>query len=212
VPSIYSVKPLFQKSLRPLVRLLARIGVTANQVTLLACALSITTGILLIAFRGRPRLMLILPLFFFLRMAMNAIDGMLAREFSQKSDLGAYLNELTDVVSDSFLYLPFAYLGVFEPLWIGIIIVLAVISEMAGAIGVMIGATRHYDGPMGKSDRAFVFGAIALWIGLGGTIVPLVAWALPGLLAILLVATIINRVRNGLTEKKTARASSMRAS
>jgi phosphatidylglycerophosphate synthase len=71
---------------------------------------------------------------------MNAIDGMLAREFGQKSDLGAYLNELTDVISDVFLYLPFAYLGIFDPLWIGITIVLAVISEMAGTIGVMIGA------------------------------------------------------------------------
>ena len=100
---------------------LARSGVTANQVTLFACALSIATGILLIVFNDLRRLLLILPAFFFLRMAMNAIDGMLAREFGLKSDLGAYLNELTDVVSDSFLYLPFAYIGVFEPLWIGII-------------------------------------------------------------------------------------------
>ena len=37
-------------------------------------------------------------------MAFNAIDGMLAREFGQKSRLGAYLNELTDVVSDAALY------------------------------------------------------------------------------------------------------------
>jgi phosphatidylglycerophosphate synthase len=177
---------------------------------LLACALSIGIGFLLIVFNDLPRLLLILPAFFFLRMAMNAIDGMLAREFGLKSDLGAYLNELTDVVSDSFLYLPFAYLGIFEPLWIGIIIVLAVISEMTGTVGVMIGASRRYDGPMGKSDRAFLFGAAALWIGLGGPVAPTVAWALPRLLAILLLGTIINRVRNGLAEKRAARAGSMR--
>jgi phosphatidylglycerophosphate synthase len=212
VPSIYTLKPLFQKGLRPFVRVLAEASVTANQVTLLACALSIATGVLLIAFKELPRVMLILPLFLFCRMAMNAIDGMLAREFRQKSDLGAYLNELTDVVSDSFLYLPFAYLGVFEPLWIGIIIVLAVISEMAGTVGVMIGASRRYDGPMGKSDRAFVFGATALWIGLGGNVAFSVAWTLPRLLAMLLIATIVNRVRNGLAEKRAACASSMRAS
>ena len=46
-------------------------------------------------------------------MAFNAIDGMLAREFGQKSRLGAYLNELTDVVSDAALYLPFAWLPPF---------------------------------------------------------------------------------------------------
>ena len=39
-------------------------------------------------------------------MALNAIDGMLAREFNQKSRLGGYLNEITDVVSDAALYLP----------------------------------------------------------------------------------------------------------
>lgn len=41
----------------------------------------------------------------FLRMAPNAIDGMLAREFGQQSCLGAYLNELCDVVADSALFL-----------------------------------------------------------------------------------------------------------
>lgn len=178
----------------------------------MACILSIATGTLLITFSDLSRLFLILPAFFFLRMALNAIDGMLAREFGLKSDLGAYLNELTDVVSDAFLYLPFAYLRIFEPLWIGIIIVLAVVSEMAGAIGVMIGASRRYDGPMGKSDRAFVFGVAGLWIGLGGNVASAFAWLLPRLLAVLLVATIINRVRNGLAEKRAARASSMRAS
>jgi CDP-diacylglycerol--glycerol-3-phosphate 3-phosphatidyltransferase len=212
VPSIYKLKPLFQDRLRPLVRSLATAGITANQVTLLACALSIASGALLTAFNDHPRLLLILPVFFFLRMAMNAIDGMLAREFGQRSDLGAYLNELTDVISDAFLYLPFAYVGIFDPLWIGIIIVLAVISEMAGVIGVMIGVSRRYDGPMGKSDRAFVFGALALWIGAGGTIILPVAWALPRLLALFVIVTIVNRVRNGLAQKNAARQSSMRAS
>ena len=39
--SIYALKPKFQNLLRPLVRQLAAKGVTANQVTLLACLLSI---------------------------------------------------------------------------------------------------------------------------------------------------------------------------
>ena len=39
--SIYALKPKFQNLLRPLVRQLAAKGVTANQVTLIACLLSI---------------------------------------------------------------------------------------------------------------------------------------------------------------------------
>ena len=47
-------------------------------------------------------------------MALNAIDGMLAREFIKKSRLGGYLNEITDVVSDAALYLPFAFVAPFD--------------------------------------------------------------------------------------------------
>jgi len=206
--SIYELKPRFQSLLRPAVQRLAAAGLTANQITLLACALSIGAGLLLIF---HPRLLLILPAVLFVRMALNAVDGMLAREFGQKSDLGAYLNELCDVVSDAFLYLPFAWLPGFDPLWIGAVIVLAVISEMAGVAAVMIGAQRRYDGPMGKSDRAFVFGAMALWTGLAGPVAGWAAWTFPRLIALLLAATIVNRVRRGLAETRTARAKAMRS-
>ena len=56
-------------------------------------------------------------------MAMNAVDGMLAREFGQQSPLGAYLNELADVVSDTALYLPFAFVAPFGPWSVGLVIV-----------------------------------------------------------------------------------------
>src|ERR1035438_1833946 len=130
MPSIYALKPAFQRFLRPLARLLVRAGVRANHVTVLACALSVALGLLLTARIDSRRWLLLLPVFLFLRMAMNALDGMLAREFGQKSDLGAYLNELTDVVLDAFLYVPFTYLPPFDPLWVGVVIWLAAISEM----------------------------------------------------------------------------------
>jgi CDP-diacylglycerol--glycerol-3-phosphate 3-phosphatidyltransferase len=38
---------------------------------------------------------------------------------------------------------------------------------MTGVVAVQIGTERRYDGPMGKSDRAFVFGAVCLLVGLG---------------------------------------------
>ena len=59
-------------------------------------------------------------------MALNAIDGMLAREFNQKSRLGGYLNEITDVVSDAALYLPFAFIATFNGIQISSIIWLAI--------------------------------------------------------------------------------------
>ena len=197
--SIYELKPKFQALLRPLTTALARGGITANQVTLAAAVVSVALG-LFVAWRVPDHWpFLLIPLWMFLRMALNAIDGMLAREFGQKSRLGAYLNELTDVISDAALYLPFALVPPFSPFWTGLVIVLAVISEFAGVLGPAVGASRRYDGPMGKSDRAFVFGALGLWIGVAATLPEWVGYVMP-LLAVALVVTIVNRVRNGLRE------------
>jgi CDP-diacylglycerol--glycerol-3-phosphate 3-phosphatidyltransferase len=200
VLSVYALKPRFQEMLRPLVRRLANQGITANQITVSACILSIIVGLFLRLDASNQKAWLLLPAFLFVRMALNAMDGMLAREFGQKSSLGAYLNELSDVISDAFLYLPFAYLPNFEPLWVGAAIVLAVIAEMSGTVSLLNGVSRRYDGPMGKSDRALVFGAWGLWIGMGGTIPPWAAYWFLRLLLLLLAVTIVNRVRHGLLE------------
>ena len=37
-------------------------------------------------------------------------------------------------------------------------IALSIINEFAGVMGKVLSAERRYDGPMGKSDRAFVLG------------------------------------------------------
>lgn len=200
--TLYALKPRFQDLLRPTVRRWASAGVTANQVTLAALAGSIAVG-LLVASAGITWLYLLLPVWLALRMAFNAVDGMLAREFGQKSDLGAYLNELSDVVSDAALFLPFAVLPAFGAFPVAVAALLAVVSEYAGVMGLTIGASRRYDGPMGKSDRAFVLAALGTWVGLG---LPVPYWAhlLMWLIALLLAVTIANRIRAGLAEAKRA--------
>ena len=197
--SIYRLKPAFQSLLRPLVRALARAGIRANQVTLAACLVSIGVGALLVLHPGQAALFVLVPTWMLLRMAMNAIDGMLAREFAQKTPLGAYLNEISDVLSDAALYLPFGLIAGSSMTAVAVVIVLAATSELAGAVAVMTGASRRYDGPMGKCDRAFVFGLLGLLVALG---VPLAAWLnwVWAAVAALTALTIANRIRGGLRE------------
>ncbi len=199
MPSIYDLKPAFQNLLRPSVRGLASAGITANQVTLAAMVLSFATGACIALNPEKPGLLLLLPGVMFLRMALNAVDGMLAREHNQKSRLGAVLNELCDVLSDAALYLPLALVGGVNAMLIVAIVLLATVSEMTGVLMQTLGASRRYDGPMGKSDRAFVFGALGLAIGLGA---PAGIWtnALLTAVAGLLALTIVNRARHGLAE------------
>ena len=195
--SIYELKPKFQNLLRPLVKCLYNAGITANQVTLVACVLSILLGALLVKFAVVSTLFFLLPIWVFLRMALNAIDGMLAREFNQKTPLGGYLNEATDVISDTALYLPFAFVAPFDWSVISLVIFLAFMSEFLGVLGQMHGSGRRYDGPMGKSDRAFVFGLIGTIYAVFGQLPVWFGWVLYAT-ALLLVLTCINRGRMGL--------------
>lgn len=197
--SIYQLKPRFQALLHPLVTRLYQRGITANQVTLAAGVISLLLGALLGLCIEHSWLFILLPLWMIVRMALNAIDGMLAREFNQKSRIGAYLNELCDVIADCALFLPFALLAGVNSALVVAVVLLALISEFAGVLGPMVGSSRRYDGPMGKSDRAFAFGVLgtgvacgllsALWINL-----------LLILIAGLLIYTTYNRVRRGLAE------------
>lgn len=202
--SIYALKGRFQALLRPLVRRLQGWGVTANQVTVLAALVSLAVAVLVWREAGaQPAWFALLPVWMFARMALNAIDGMLAREFGQQSRLGAYLNELCDVIADAALYLALlAIAGL--PAWLPwLFALLAALTEYAGVLGLMVGAQRRYDGPMGKSDRAFVVGAIGLLLACG---VPGGRWiaVVLGVACALCAATVVNRVRAGLRQARDA--------
>ncbi|MDE0959241.1 MAG: CDP-alcohol phosphatidyltransferase family protein [Planctomycetota bacterium] len=211
--SVYDIKPAFQNLLRPVVKMLARIGVTANQVTVAAMLLSIVTGIwILDEYHPLPFLsadnsesasslclLLAIPVVLLLRMVLNAIDGMLAREHDMKSSLGAVLNELGDVISDAALYLPLAYVAGFNAVLVVGMVIVGIIAEMTGVIAVQIGASRRYDGPMGKSDRALVVGLLCGIVGLGYDISNWLDTIL-GVLIGLGVLTIWNRSRKALQE------------
>ncbi|HBB78719.1 CDP-alcohol phosphatidyltransferase [Stutzerimonas xanthomarina] len=197
--SIYQLKPRFQNLLRPLVRRLHALGITANLVTVAALVLSLLVAGSVALWVEQPWLFALIPVWMLLRMALNAIDGMLAREFGQQSRLGAYLNELCDVVADSALYLPFALLPGVSAMAVVLVVLLALFSEYAGVLGPMVGASRRYDGPMGKSDRAFAFGVLATGVACGWLPASWVNGALL-LIAALALYTLVNRVRQGLNE------------
>jgi CDP-diacylglycerol--glycerol-3-phosphate 3-phosphatidyltransferase len=159
--TLYDHKPQFQAALRPLVKMLAKLGVSANAVTVSAVALSLGFGGLIAALPASGVLLCGLPAVLLVRMALNAIDGLLAREHGQATVAGAKLNEIGDVVSDLALYLPLAV--VFDPGWPVVLAVSAgILAEFAGVTALAHGGRRRYDGPLGKSDRALVFSALVV--------------------------------------------------
>ena len=195
--TVYDLKPRFQALLRPLVSGVANSGITANQITVSAVVLSVFGGAAIALNPAATWPYLLLPAVLFFRMALNAVDGMLAREFGQKSRLGAILNEVGDVVSDVALYLPLALCPVI-PLWpLVLFVIAAVVVEFTGVIALQVGSERRYDGPMGKSDRAFWIGLLSVTIATG---VATLIWTpyYVGVLIALSIVTVINRGKRAL--------------
>ena len=164
--SVYKLKPKFQQLLHPLLVWLHRRGVTANEITVVAIVFSFGIGVLFWEASVVPLFFLALPIGLLVRMILNALDGMMAREFGQTSRLGEVLNEVGDVVSDVFIF--FSLLNYYpESLyWVVAFIVLSVLNEFAGVMGKVLGRQRRYEGPMGKSDRALLMGIYRLLAGL----------------------------------------------
>ena len=165
--SVYQLKPRFQALLQPVLRRLRNWGFTPNSLTIIAFLLSLAMGCY--SFYGERQIALFLvPACLLLRMALNALDGMMARQFNLQSKLGAVLNEMGDLLSDAVLYYTVLYvLFDMDSIWVGWFIFLSILNEFAGLIGQALGGERRYDGPMGKSDRALVLGLLCLLIGFG---------------------------------------------
>lgn len=162
--SIYLLKPWFRQKLSGVTARLRHIGVTPNQITITALVLSIlySASLYVSSIFHLYYLYLFFPLFAIIRMALNAIDGLMASEYDMKTPLGMILNEVGDIVSDFCLMLAFIY-SCSLPLIVFIFIILTICSEVVGILGLAISQVRHYEGPMGKSDRIFVLSLMA-WI------------------------------------------------
>ncbi|BAV52208.1 CDP-alcohol phosphatidyltransferase [Mesorhizobium sp. 113-1-2] len=197
MPTLYALKPAFQGRLRPLVNRLAAIGVTANSITILAALMSIAAGAAIAVLHERRWPLLIIPVVLFVRMALNAVDGMLAREHGQASTLGMYLNEICDVVSDLALILPFAAFALFGAWGVIAFAITAGLTEFAGVLGIAAGIGRNYAGPFGKSDRALALGVVAILCAAGLWPASIAALVFPAM-ATLSLLTAINRIRAGL--------------
>lgn len=160
--SIYKIKPKFQKLLEPVLILLNKYSITANQITISAIFLSLLIGLSFWFSSDFQLLYLIVPFGLLIRMALNALDGMMARAYNQQSKLGEVLNEVGDVISDLFIYFPLLKIFSQDLYLVALFLVLTLLNEFSGLIGKTISRERRYDGPMGKSDRAFVISIVAI--------------------------------------------------
>ncbi|WP_201602491.1 alpha/beta fold hydrolase [Psychrobacter piscatorii] len=217
--SLYQLKSHFQDQLRPISNALVEQNITANQVTVSAVLLSVGTAYMIAKLAvEKQRLWLLLPSSLFVRMALNAIDGMMAREHNQASTLGAILNEVGDIVADTALLaslLPHVADQKSDASAISLsthqhtnnqqhifsLIALSISIELLGIASSAVLGSRANQGPLGKSDRAFVLGTLGAVMGIKTPLCIKASWSpirvsqLLILTEIMLLKTCLNRLR-----------------
>ena len=110
---------------------------------------------------GQTRWLLIFaPLFCYLRLWFNMLDGMVAVAAGKASRRGEILNDLPDRISDVIIFVGVAHSGLMNPFigyWAGIF---AVMTAYVGLFGQALGAQREFGGIMSKPWRM-----VALHVG-----------------------------------------------
>lgn len=191
----YNLKTRFQALLRPVLVILHSVGITPNQLTIFTCLASVFVGVLINL--SEANIFWIMPVFLFIRMAFNALDGMLATQYNLRSPIGAILNEVTDVIADGFLYYAFIKLSFISSHLLLAVIFLSSVTEVCGLSALLNQKARQYSGPMGKSDRALAFGILAIFVA-SGVDNQLIYQIYLGLVLLLLLKTLYNRIMRGI--------------
>ena len=143
-------KSTFQARLHPYAERLYDNGITPNQITLATIAAMAFEGALLLAYPGRWFPLLLLPLALFLRLALNAIDGMIAREHGLVTRLGKILNDIGDVLADGFLYLPLMAVPFAPEALIGLAVLAGIAADFTGVLAEFRERTRPLCGRFRK--------------------------------------------------------------
>lgn len=198
--SVYKIKPKFQQMLTPILEVLRKRHVTPNNITWIAIALSVGTGVL---FYLHPEgyIFLLIPLVLLVRMALNALDGMMAKNYNLQSKKGEILNELGDVISDFCLFFPFILLPFIHPYITIAFLMLSIVNEYAGVLAKAVSGVRRYDGPMGKSDRALLIGIVCLLLYFCNGFEKYVAYVFYVAIVLLVLSTFF-RIANALKPQK----------
>ena len=143
----------FRATARSAVRFCVRRGIHADTISYSSIAASAAAGVCFWRAADSPWLLIAAPLFCYLRLWLNMLDGMVALAARQASPRGEILNDLPDRVSDLLIFLGVAHSGLTSPFtgyWAAIF---ALLTAYVGTLGQAVGVQREFSGPMSKPWR-----------------------------------------------------------
>jgi phosphatidylglycerophosphate synthase len=136
-----------------------RHGIHPDAISYLSIVAALIAAICFWKSGARHWLLLIAPLFCYLRLWFNMLDGLVAFAAGKASRRGEMLNDLPDRISDIVIFVGVAHSGLMNPLigyWAAIF---AVLTSYVGLFGQALGVQRQFGGIMSKPWRMVAHGS-----------------------------------------------------
>lgn len=159
---LYAAKPWFVGRLRRVEDLLVARRVSPDALTWWAVGVAAAAATATVAgeVAGAPAIWIAVAPLALARLALNALDGSVARRTGAARPFGAALNEICDRISDAAFLAPLALVAP-PALALGAL-ACAFAASLAGVLAWAVAGRRDHGGPMGKADRMLVVGLAAI--------------------------------------------------
>ncbi|MGE5213174.1 MAG: CDP-alcohol phosphatidyltransferase family protein [Nitrospirota bacterium] len=140
-----------------------RHGIHPDAISYLSIVAALIAAICFWKSGARRWLLIIAPLFCYLRLWFNMLDGLVAFAAGKASRRGEILNDLPDRISDIMIFVGVAHSGLMHPLigyWAAIF---AVLASYVGLFGQALAIQRQFGGVMSKPWRMVALN-IGAWL------------------------------------------------
>jgi phosphatidylglycerophosphate synthase len=147
------IAAIFRRTADAATRFCVRNGIHPDAISYLSIVAALVAALCFWKSGQTRWLLIVAPLFCYLRLWFNMLDGMVAVAANKASRRGEILNNLPDRVSDIIIFVGVAHSGLMNPLigyWAAM---LAVLTAYVGLFGQALGAQREFGGVMSKPWR-----------------------------------------------------------
>src|SRR6266702_1870744 len=162
------IAQIFRRTGNETTNLCVRLGIPPDAISYLSIVAALTAALCFWKSGRHAWLLLIAPLFCYLRLWFNMLDGMVAVAAAKASARGEIVNDLPDRISDVIIFVGVAHSGLMNPIFGYWAAILAVLTAYVGLFGQALGVRREFGGIMSKPWRmvALHIGAwLALFLG-----------------------------------------------
>ena len=157
------IAEVFRRTAQRATRFCVRMGIHADAISYFSVAAAAVAALCFWQSTEYPTLLIVAPLFCYLRLWCNMLDGMVAIAAGEASRRGEILNDIPDRISDVLIFVGAAHSGWMNPLFGYWAAIFSLGTAYVGMLGQAVGAQREFGGLMSKPWRMVVLG-LGAWL------------------------------------------------